>query len=876
MKDGKSKTITYKFEKKETETCDSECTEWMPQSYKDSNDFSGETSVRIGVRNLSLSNDNKEWHHDGEIMTGLMQGVIYAKPTDDVQWKYCYYPGVERAAKEQVTPNANDPQHPHPTTMSPTVNQLNNKEFHEIYSGWNSTYRAWTLNLKEDEDEKWSESLAPGEDEVLIGTLPGGPIHGCDLTGNITTSDDRKYPIQPRDQLTLYKPVSEIDEKLDPGDTLEGHIETKDGYTEVSRSNNGLHTWSCNPYSCGCEEDGTGCSTCWDTCKHDDNYYPSRANKNHKQDDARVIVPYNFKNSTSAEIVTSATTDYLYSGETVTVKNPRATVGLRKNEQTDGDRTDEYATQVESGKTRLIAFLMDPQQYEADENSVWNGGIKRNDGYENVLEEDDEGNLWQSTDEVCGTNGSNNALSAKWGICKYLETYDGRLNENNSLDGATYDFAESKHYHSTEDPTDTQKIYNVFDEAAGNYFCVASAIYPFSVKGDTDTDAEGDQTWYISKPSCAKIAKRPTFQVWGGGIFSTGDIDTSVSIKRNILADGTGTTNFGTHDTSDYQKMSTGTGTGQSLDTDLGWTPNGIKETLFGSWCELSLTVGGKSEKTASSAATGYRNGYGGELSPWNKELSAAGVKITKPDIGKGLFGGVQGNAVSNFCLRSPLSIGNIDCTTSNPMIGNFDLSSPSIGTPESNKQDLIERFPEEGAGTSYEVMHDANIGYTEVSKGQTIINTVSGSTTISGNIVYDATGLTTLQDVPKYIIYAIGGDITISCDVTRIDAILIADGKVNTCGDHTAEGTGTRDKIEGNDNNNSDRSKQLVINGAVVAGSVVLPRSYGAGTGQHSITPAELINYDSSICLWANGKAEAVSSGSFTETASRELAPRY
>jgi hypothetical protein len=85
--------------------------------------------------------------------------------------------------------------------------------------------------------------------------------------------------------------------------------------------------------------------------------------------------------------------------------------------------------------------------------------------------------------------------------------------------------------------------------------------------------------------------------------------------------------------------------------------------------------------------------------------------------------------------------------------------------------------------------------------------------------------------------------------------------------------------------------SVQLIINGAVIANNMVLHRTYGnsmgiASNGANgrywlpsvvgSDTPAEIINYDSSLMLWGEAMAGAAESDTYTVTYQHELAPRY
>lgn len=851
--DDGEKIVTVHFSKEDDTDC--LCESWIPDSYANSDEWQAETSVTIGVRNASLTNENKDWHHDGEPISDLYNGVVYAKPTDNVQWKYCYFPGVERAAFGMVT---HENEHPHSYGHSnddPLYNDLNNHFFSE-YSGWNSAYRAWSQHLKQNEDVQYGRSVDVGDDKPVAGTLPGGEIEKDDQT----EETNRFYGVQPRDQATLNKDRSLFAGKLDPGDILYGNIATNGGYTKVERDDQGPHTWGCHRDS-HVDEEGNIYWHDHDECRHDESYYHNEKSTAEKNDKARVIVPYNFKNSATAKIKGADDPNtVLYAGEKVTVSGPKAVVGLRNNERTDGTRTNGYATQVDNGRARLVAFLVSPEDYRAG--NFWTTAQKTDDGYGNTID-GSKGNLWQSTQEVCGTNGAKNAFNAKNGVCKYLEMYDDKLNENSNLDGAIYDFAEDTHYPATgsedEWPQGGDEDYSVFDEAAGNYYCVASAVYPFSVRNNEELDPAGDQTWYISQPSCVQIAKKPTFQVWGAGVFSNGGIDTSVSVKNNVLDDA------GIWDTSHgYQNM---TNTAQGSGWSLGWYPlyEQGTETLFGSWGELDVTAKGTVTKMASGAGTGYRGGYlwGTDAeSPWNKSGDFS------YEVGKGNPGGVQDPAVNNFCYRSPLTIANISCPGSTGQFGQTEVADALTA----DKEFLLDRFTPEGANAStYDYITDPSSltlgGIITVPHGKTVIHVVPGGTTIKSNIHYDQTNLNTLAEVPKYFIKA-QGDLNISCDVTRLDAIIIADGTVNTCVEATDDGDQHK--------NSPSRAHQLVVNGTIVANRIEFKRSFGMGTGIHTMTPAELINYDTSIYLWANRQAEGGNSGQMTEATIRELAPRY
>lgn len=134
----------------------------------------------------------------------------------------------------------------------------------------------------------------------------------------------------------------------------------------------------------------------------------------------------------------------------------------------------------------------------------------------------------------------------------------------------------------------------------------------------------------------------------------------------------------------------------------------------------------------------------------------------------------------------------------------------------------------------------------------------------IADNIVNDANA-GVLEDLPKVVIYA--KNIYISCSVTRIDAVLIAEGEVNTC----SNGEGDSPVI-----NDAARSNQLKINGAVIAGKLIANRTYGAATGNYSMVPAEIINFDPTLYLWGKSVSENEANMSLLTTYLHELSPRY
>lgn len=157
-----------------------------------------------------------------------------------------------------------------------------------------------------------------------------------------------------------------------------------------------------------------------------------------------------------------------------------------------------------------------------------------------------------------------------------------------------------------------------------------------------------------------------------------------------------------------------------------------------------------------------------------------------------------------------------------------------------------------------------------------------SGNLNINANITLNANApYANIYQLPQVILF-VDGDVNISSSVTQIDAWIIATGTINTCSDFRSRTT-EADAI----NRRSDVcTSQLVFNGPVMAKRLTLNRSFGSdpgityrqgtfGAASDRQTPAEVFNYRADAYLWAYAQAGRYDS-SYTETYTRELAPRY
>ena len=144
------------------------------------------------------------------------------------------------------------------------------------------------------------------------------------------------------------------------------------------------------------------------------------------------------------------------------------------------------------------------------------------------------------------------------------------------------------------------------------------------------------------------------------------------------------------------------------------------------------------------------------------------------------------------------------------------------------------------------------------------------GNITITGDIKYnDNDSFENLNEIPKMVIYA-KQNIYINCGVKRVDAILLADGAVYTCGTYRSNGK-VSDEAE-----IRTRTNQVQVNGAIFTKNLELGRTYGMAAGTYSKIPAEIINYDTSIILWAKGKTDKDDFDKLHQVYINELAPRY
>ena len=412
--------------------------------------------------------------------------------------------------------------------------------------------------------------------------------------------------------------------------------------------------------------------------------------------------------------------------------------------------------------------------------------------------------------------------NAKWKLelcyfegCFETTPSSGTLNSGYEIDGV-------------KDITKTTNVV-IPDVDAGTEICLRSAVFPAN-SGDERNYADKNYsgTWQYSEKACYKVAKRPSMQVWGGSIFSAHNVTVPISGKKHV----DGYNEYGLVNTNPY--------------------------IVFGSWGELDIVAAGRVSGLASGAGTGFALDDNGTLWPsYNSDNSGNGDYLA--NYGPG--GNVDGTSIQ-YCLRSTLSIANEKCSSG--YVGAFGGTNQTSITL--NKSVLINRF---ASGQDPDIDYKELIGEVTIPnetiqgvipKGKTMALKVSGkSLTINDNIVYED-GYSTFSDIPKLVIYS-EGDIIIGCNVTRIDAVLISEGNINSC--------------RNDDINSRENSNQLIINGSIITDTLTLNRTYGAAKGANSIIPAEIVNYDTTLYLWGTNDASVSGSAKLNAVYVREIAPR-
>ncbi len=682
--------------------------------------------------------------------------LVYAKPGDQVEFNNCYYPGVQATANTEVTNPIHSPSdsNQHPVRDRTGSNAYKSKNYYD----------------KNSEGQRFEQEVSGQLVTKPISTVISWQNQYTISASNFDSynSGTKTFTFGDYGVKTLADQHWVLPSEV--GKTLNETIES--GYpTQVKINEPSSHSWMCldaqykekipedDP-----EYDPEGLPEQYKyidadlDCTHQ--YVTFAYNNDRKNATSSVVVPYNYINTNT----TSFLTNKAYTGETATIE-VNVVNQKRQNNTTNGF----YATKSPNTQARLYTFYSDWDQ------SFTNGHTSYSD------------------DSCSGSDRQD---------CNQVAFASKDINDSSNIDGS-----------------EERVIVNAFpikDVGAGKYFCAVAAVYPATSGYDTNMSTNGDGQWYIGQPVCKVIAKKPSFQIWGGSLFSNGLIQASVSNK----------------------------------------IPAGYSSTRsFGSWSEQGIITNYGTIGMATGAAYGYTSNLNGNLT-----LDPGGSAST--DYCKNIPLTFPNNCVSGSNKNARLGATNGLGSFRNAIYSSF-VASKNLKVVNDTSIDLANAaYYNEDDDTRYTQLNGANTRIVSsmplsITKSHVIYST--GTITIGSNLLYEDQVYTNPNQIPEYVIYA--KSINIECGVQEVNAWLVTEGTINTCSDVS-------------DVNAAGRSNQLVINGVIVADKIDLGRTYGAGTGKYSAIPAEIIKLSPFAQLYS--KSESTEKPTIYTTYRRELAPRY
>lgn len=261
----------------------------------------------------------------------------------------------------------------------------------------------------------------------------------------------------------------------------------------------------------------------------------------------------------------------------------------------------------------------------------------------------------------------------------------------------------------------------------------------------------------------------------------------------------------------------------------------------FGSWVEYGIFASGRANGMASGAA------FSGGISGTNANARCATLSFAN----QGELNCITSNNIGNYTNSSSMP----DVSSEFPASGATDIgSNVDLGSVIANKT-----YTHSGALT----INGSNIG-----EGRwVVINAPNADVTIAGDITYASGPFSRIDTMPQAVIIA--KSINIKGNVKNIDAWLVTKGQLNTCSDYG-----------GNlyYSNGTACSNKLTVNGPVMAGSLLLRRTFGAGAETESdrigATPAEVFNLRADAYLWSYAMAK--SHGNIRTVYSVDMPPRF
>ncbi len=735
------------------------------------------TSVLAMVQNVSTGSGWKRGDSN--------ENYVWAKPNDIIQFHHCYYSGVQSYADKDATKQTG-------VGGDKFVGQTSNgTSANNAARAPLSTEHGALKNIITFENKYTISGVSSATRTFNVGKVVRdeyeGPSVNADGTSQSSQEKHSDYLVSTGDIGTDGR----VNETITSGTPSQATI------TEYN-SSNGPTTWTCNhwvytettppvhipdgiPTGEGWEVVANSCNIATNTCKYTrttSGDSTCRLTEEHVytyegpvSSLAYVKVPHNYSNH--GEVIINSSK--IYAGEIAQISAKIVTDG-RYNGVTQGW----YATRVPNASWSVIGYI---------------------------------------TDNVEGLVGgsvpvSNGECRAGVGNCAKFASGSGSLNSGNAGGGDVYNFLNNQSF-------------SVWDVEAGKYFCVVSTVYPSETNGDTDISGGGNGQWSSPRGDCKIIRKKPTFQVWGGDIFTNGVLKSNTPTKNNLFS----VPNVG--------------------DPKYPYSIQNSTRIHFEGFGEHNVIAKGKIQGVFSGNASGFANS-----------------------------GTIQDIGPKDNCAHVPLSFSNGTCSDT----GSSDISSGTSiydsmmtqfgntaknQTPRTGTVDISTTF-DNGS-----TIGGTNVRYTHVSSTAHIIASGfippqtthivyadgNGTIAIDSNLLYNnGLAYTEARQVPQLIIIT-PGNITIKDNVTQIDGWLLSKGTITT---------GTKQ----NDAGNAASMYPLRINGPVYAEKIALNRAYGATKGSGSGDPAEIMNYSPFVYLYNANRS--TDTPTLYTTYLKEVAPRY
>ena len=459
--------------------------------------------------------------------------------------------------------------------------------------------------------------------------------------------------------------------------------------------------------------------------------------------------------------------------------------------------------------------------------------------------------------------------------CKLVDTVTGRIN---SVGKYTGEFLNTDTYDRTI-PDDLP------GGGLGKKYCTRSVIWP-AASHDSDSNTVennmsgsamngGNNLHHVSAASCVTLAKKPNFQVLGGGFYTNGTIKTAISEK--------------------------------AVGGGLGAYPS-AETRSFGSWDEFGVLAAGKVLGFGSGAAMGYEEGYnfnlprGGIMNAYYTFIGPTGpnsvvsgisnishMTIANDKNGPGNSGISRiGSAVlARLKARFRDTIIRNSSNTITSLTSNETSAKNYLGLSQLYHQGDTSLSAINSTANFYQFDRGGNLIARSNTTGEKLMNTlamyVDGTLTIDRNINIAHETYNAVDDFPQVLIFA--KKINITSNVTNIDAWIIldedyGDNQIDTCSDNHYP-------------NALSCNETLTITGPVFARKLILNRTAGSHTGggrtgahplqtgptgtyyaEGSIHPAEVFTLRADAYFWAY--RQSLSGGQAYMVYSREIAPRY